>query len=206
MKKRIDNLSLLETEGNLIIAVLGAIIGGLIVLSLAFFYQKVTAPKPILSRPPPKQANLQLAGKWFEYHVTRDTSLDSQLFWSGGEVQLTINKRFINGTFLLDRHPKSILNYDILGEVRSGRIIMTLNCVQDTSDFATVVFSNLLCKELLVGLVIGFDWQRKPFSGPIIFSKSELGLDDLNKTLHSEELNEIIKTEKVEKLYAKQKT
>ena len=143
-----------------------------------------------------------LVGKWYEYHITFDRRLQSNPFWLQGKCNLKINKgNLVNGLFEITHHPTADLTYKTKGEIRNGRMILIHDCEQDTSEFSTSVFSNLLDKNLIIGIMTGFDWQHKPFSVPQILSRHEMSLEKLNDYLGSEEVKHIYNGRSIEKLY-----
>lgn len=86
-----------------------------------------------------------------------------------------------------------------MGEIRNGRMVFTGNCVQDESEFYTGIFPNLLPKNILIGTWIAFDWQHRFFTGPMIFSRTEMNLDELNEIfLTAEELRYTFNKKKIE--------
>jgi hypothetical protein len=63
-----------------------------------------------------------------------------------------------------------------------------MNGVQAESDFSAYVFPHLLSETILVGNWMGFDWEDKFTSGPIVYSRDKVSSDELNKAVSAARL------------------
>lgn len=154
------------------------------------------------SEAPANDSYIHLNGRWHEYHITQDTSIHSEPFWLRGECHLNIKKGcLVEGFHRVTHHPKSPLKYEVVGEIRNGHMTLTENCIQDTSESFIVVYPNLLSENILIGIWLGFDWQHRQISGPIVLSREEMNIAELNKKLTAEELKHSFKGEKIDKLF-----
>jgi hypothetical protein len=176
------------------------IIAGILVSLFSLFIgvlinERFFSDRSILPLPPKatKHSYAHLNGKWESYHITHDSSLHSGSFWLHTEIQLKISKNHILEGKITEKHPTSPLDYELRGEIRGGRVIMIANCVQDPSDFFTYIFFNVYSRSTLIGIWSGSDWQRKFTIASVIFSRSELNADELNKLLSIIELPNIEK-------------
>lgn len=181
-----------------IVAIIGAFIGG-------YVNKKFFIDESILTLHKEKGTGKQYAhleGKWYEYHITFDRRIQPDPFWLQGIYNLTINKgNLLKGSFEITHYPTAKLTYKSKGEIRNGRMILIHDCEQDPSEFASTLFSNLLDKELLIGIMTGFDWQHRPFSVPQIISRNELNIEKLTNYLGYEEIKHIYNGKKIEKLF-----
>lgn len=126
-----------------------------------------------------------LAGTWYEYHLTRDQSLGQTPFWARHEEQLDIQEgQFVSGRSINLGHPAR-LQYSIKGEIRHGKMLLTYDCMQDPTEFVTIIYPDLLNRESLIGAWMGFDYQRNPAGGPIILSRQQRTTEELNQLLRS---------------------
>jgi len=97
-------------------------------------------------------------------------------------------KRLVEGSSENIEHPTTKLRYKIRGEIKSGHMVLTMDCVEDSTDFVAVIYPNLLSRDLLIGIWSGFDFQKKPTAAPIVLSRREMNLKELNTLLESQRL------------------
>lgn len=168
---------------TLVIEITGGIIAGLFLLIIGVYVERgLFRDRSIFSVPQEisrKESYKHLEGKWNGYWLTRDPAIDKSPFWMYGEMNLKVSRKNIIEGELLVKHPSSPLEYVIHGEVRSGRMLLVLNCVQDPSDFVTDIFPNVFSSSELVGIWAGSDWQRKFTVAPIVYSRKPKEIDDL---------------------------
>jgi hypothetical protein len=176
---------------QIIIAIIGAVATIMSALGTRFVLRKYFPERSILATKPEKseeeEAYKHLEGKWQQYNLTRDTSISSLPFWVQYEGELHIHQgRFVEGSIIGTKH-HARLRYNIKGDIKYGKMILTYDCVQEPAEFATMIYPDLLNRELLVGALIGFDYQRNPIGSPVILSKN---------FRTAQELNEIVRTSK----------
>lgn len=129
------------------------------------------------------EAYTNLAGTWHQYHLTQDRSLGPTPFWAHHEEHLEIHARqFVSGRSINIGHPAR-LQYTIRGEIRYGKMLLTFDCVQEPTEFAIIIYPDLLNRERLIGAWTGFDYQRNPAGGPIILSRQQRSTEELNQLL-----------------------
>lgn len=171
-------------------SVVGAVSG-------AYFHKRVFADLRVLpghAENKAKQNYSHLGGTWHEYHLTMDVTLSEEPLWAQKKYDLIIKRGiFIKGNCLNVAHPTANLNYDIRGEVRAGRMVITEYCRQDQTEFVCSIYPNLLSGSLLVGIWNGFDFARQPIAAPSILSRDELEISSLSNILDRYDMNLIPK-------------
>lgn len=169
-----------EVIGGLVVAILSAI-GGFLFRMKFFSANGVLPRRP---RKPEKESYSHLNGKWHLYFLTRASSVNPEPFWIHGNEELrVIGKNEVAGTtHIADvNHPSSGLNYEVHGEIRHGKMILTDNCLEDETEFASIIIPNLRSAVILIGIWTGFDNDVHLVSGPVILSRTELSASDLNQ-------------------------
>lgn len=123
-----------------------------------------------------------LSGEWHQYYLTYDTSVGPDPIWLHGiqEVGL-VGKYRIEGCTRLTDHPSSELQYVIHGEIRTGRLIITDSCVQDETEFASIIFPDLRSGTKLIGIWVGRDNNLHLIGAPVVWSRVEMSADQLNR-------------------------
>lgn len=147
----------------------------------------------------------QMGGMWYEYHLTRGKG---GLVWlCGGECNLKIGKHYVKGNHSLI-HPEGdgTLDYQIVGEIRNGRLILTANCIKTPTEFFTAIYPNLLSKEKLMGIWMGFDWEQKAIGGPMILSRKKINKHVIDNIIKNKEIEHyLIKEDEINKIEVKQR-
>jgi len=172
--------------------VVNGIIAGIVVAILSgiggfLIRQKFYPEHQILPRKPKKreiEGYSHLNGEWHLYFLTRDAYVGDEPIWIHGlqELQVIHNNQVVGSTKIID-HPSSELHYEVHGEIRYGRMIITDNCIQDETEFASVILPNLRSATLLQGIWTGFDNNVHLISAPVILSRSEMTEDELNEAI-----------------------
>jgi hypothetical protein len=134
-------------------------------------------------RPAEKESYLHLNGTWHLYWISFDPFNGRDPIWFQGTQKLQINKNRVTGTTELINHPLGSLHFILKGEVRAGRMIITDVCVEDETEFATVVYSNVRFHTQLFGIWTGLDNKLRPIAAPALLSREERNVDELNKLL-----------------------
>lgn len=152
-----------------------------------FFFENFVLPKRRSKNE--TESYTHLNGEWYVYYLARNESFYPEPFWVHGILKLKIKGYQIEGSSHIRDYSITKLDYIIKGEIRHGKMILTDVCLQDETDFASMVFSKLWCTSILIGIWIGFDWQVQPTAAPIILSRNLLSEKDLNKTMMESGLN-----------------
>jgi len=177
---------------EIITAIIGAIATILSALVTRFVLRKYFPERSILptkrkEREAGGEEYSNLAGDWEQYHLTRDTSISLAPFWAHHKEHLDIYEgQYVEGFSKSVDHPAG-LEYRIKGQIRQGKMILTLDCVSDPTEFATHAYPNLLNRKLLVGNWTGFDFQKRPVTGALISSREQRTAGDLNEILKTSE-------------------
>ncbi len=130
-----------------------------------------------------------LSGIWHTYCISYNPEDISEPVWLHGKEELQIEKNHIKGTVEYINHPVvSSFHYQVKGEIRAGRMLLTETAIEDTTEFSSNFFPNLLSAKILVGFWSGQDNLLRPIAGPIVLSRSELAQGDLNKVLKNSNL------------------
>lgn len=123
-----------------------------------------------------------LNGLWEQYYLTFCGPIDSQPIWLHGIQKIQIlRNHFVRGTTELADHPTNELDYLLHGEIRGGRLILTDSCLQNETEFASIIFPDLRSDKLLVGIWSGFDNNLRLIGAPVIWSRTELSASELNE-------------------------
>jgi hypothetical protein len=177
-----------------LIELLIQVIAGIFLLLVGVVVDRKLLPdKSILSvksETPSSKSYKHLEGKWHGYGVTRDPAIHKDTFWLHGEIELKITRNHVVEGKTKITHPTSPIDLISRGEIRSGRMLLVANCVQDPSDFVTYVFQNIYSSQVLVGFWVGSDWQRKYTVAPIIYSREQKNAKELNEIICTAELLE----------------
>ena len=131
-----------------------------------------------------KRSYSHLNGDWHLYFVTRGASTKDEPFWVHGHtnIQVRRNNQVTGKTHIFD-HPVSDLDYRLQGEIRFGRMILTDTCLQDETEYATLLFTNLRSSNVLIGIWTGFDNDVHAIAAPSVMSRDELSRDQLNEMI-----------------------
>ncbi len=93
-------------------------------------------------------------------------------------MHFVVKGHTIETTTMMDDHPSSNLRYRGRGEIRQGRMIIADDSLQDETEFASIIYYDLL-KADLVGIWTGFDGQGHLIAAPAVLSRRQLGKDEL---------------------------
>jgi len=126
-----------------------------------------------------------LDGSWHFYWISYGPSDGLQPIWLHGTQELQVQKHIVKGTAQHVNYPVDDLHYLLTGEIRFGRMIITDTSLEDESDYASVFFSNLRSKTLLIGIWTGLDNLLRPISAPAILSRKEMSSNELNDALRT---------------------
>ena len=162
------------------------IVSGVIVaIVTAIIQSKFIQGKKILPKTKEKSDSSSykhLNGIWHQYHLSYDTSLSPDHFWTHHIENYSVHKsKIVEGTSENKYHPTKKIKYKLMGEIKHGRMILTLQNVNDPTDFGTMIYPNLLSGNIITGIIVGFDFQSRIYVAPLILSEKELDIDTLNK-------------------------
>lgn len=124
-----------------------------------------------------------LNGRWHLYWVSYNPPNPSEPVWFKGIQFFNINKNMVTGTTEHVEHPIRDLHYKMKGEIRAGRMIFTDTCMEDETDYATILIPNLRSMNQLVGIWTGLDNLLRPIAAPCVFSRKELNASELNMAI-----------------------
>ena len=163
-----------EVIAGLVVAILSAI-GGFLLRSKSAQDNWVL---PRASRHVEKQSYTHLNGKWHLFWLSYHPEDNKKPFWFHAVQGLTVDGSRVQGGTKFDAaSPMPGLNSKIQGEIRAGTIIMTDTCVEDETEFASVIYPNLRSRELLVGAWSGLD----NLSGLSLPQQSSVGMKWMSK-------------------------
>jgi predicted amidohydrolase len=137
-----------------------------------------------------------LEGNWHQYHITKDRAINDP-FWAHNEEFIRIKHNRIEGRCINAPNPKADLTYTISGQIEAGKMLLVYACHQEPRDCLHAMYLNLLSDKILAGIWLGVDFDMEPFSGPIILSREELTVEDLNRIVSEYNLNLVGKAYKL---------
>lgn len=170
------------------------IISGIIVSIISAFIGALIQKKIIHEKNFPSKTKIvkndksyqHLNGVWHQYHLSYDTSISDNHFWTHHIENFSISKEnIVTGKSVNKFHPLTELSYNMLGEIENGRMIIKAQNINDPTDFGTMIYPNLLSNNIIIGLMTGFDFQCRMYITPLILSQNELNLSKLNIILKS---------------------
>jgi hypothetical protein len=85
---------------------------------------------------------------------------------------LNIKGRFVEGSTNIPDHPEANILYHLHGEIRGGKLLISDYCVQDETEFATMIYPDLM-KPSLSGIWNGLDGHNHLIAAPTILSRVE---------------------------------
>jgi hypothetical protein len=124
-----------------------------------------------------------LSGSWHLYYLTR-MPIDPDPIWIHGIQELKVKKNKVEGTTCMSDHPSNELRYKVHGEIRQGRMINTDYSLQDETEFASLIYTNLL-KSDLVGIWTGFDGFNHQIAAPAVLSRTEKSVEELTDLIYT---------------------
>jgi len=173
------NEILIQVIGGIIVVAISGVVGFLI--KSKFFQHKFILPA--IKQEGEKENYKHLNGKWHLYWLSYAPSNLSEPFWMQGLQELHIDKNFVTGTTQFVGHPVLSLHSNLQGEIRAGKMIILDVCIEDKTEFASVIYPNLRSSTLLVGIWNGLDNLLRPIAAPTILSREELSDEELNDVL-----------------------
>ena len=129
-----------------------------------------------------------LSGKWEQYHLTKDKANVNNEVWVHNTDMLSVNKvRNVNGDS--ENHYTTKLFYKIKGRIDDNRLVIKYYN-KNTSEKGVVVYvDNVLSKDILHGIWIGYDFDQHLTVGPIIYSRIEMNDTELESIIRNYRLN-----------------
>ena len=130
-------------------------------------------------------------GKWHEYHFTFDPKVDQAKAAKclvHAEATLSLERNLVvTGLSLVKADHRRGLQYAIRGQISSGNLYYTAICTDDPSDTYAAMFRNLLDEDLQ-GTILGWDYSKTPYAGPLLLCKTELSPAEAEERLNSIEI------------------
>jgi hypothetical protein len=143
---------------------------------------------PTLKEPDELRPYTVFDGTWHEYHFTFDpkvTRASAAKCLVHAEATLSLERDFVvTGVSQVKAEHRRGLRYAIRGQIRSGNFYYTAICIDDPSDAYAAMFSNLLDEDLQ-GTILGWDYSKTPYAGPLILCKHELSSAEAEERLNS---------------------
>lgn len=167
----------IQISAGLIVALVSGIVGYVI---RQRFFQEIRI-LPTGSHALEKADYSHLSGTWHLYYLTR-MPIDPDPIWIHGIQELKVKKNKVEGATRMTDHPSNELRYKVHGEIRQGRMINTDYSLQDETEFASLIYTNLL-KSHLVGIWMGFDGFNHQIAAPAVLSRTEKSVQELNELI-----------------------
>jgi hypothetical protein len=179
--------------GSFAIGVLSSLAAAVLTAIAGFAFRKRLFREKQLLPIAPKETSstsyTHLNGDWHVYYITQDPAVASGPYWRHGTERLAVDAYKVQGrSQVFDLHAGAI-EAIVHGEIRHGTMILTDVCVQDESDFASVIYADLRSTRILVGMWIGFDGRKHPTAGPIILTRKTLKAEDLGSAVSASTIN-----------------
>jgi hypothetical protein len=114
-----------------------------------------------------------LAGAWHSYHLTRDSASGPGVMWVHHEdrVRVGVFGR-LHGTSQ-GTHSKR-LSYALSGFAHGPTLRVTMLNREAHESPASIVYPNPLGKDVLVGILVGEDYDRQWYASPTVLSRGPL--------------------------------
>jgi hypothetical protein len=123
-----------------------------------------------------------LSGEWYQYHVTRDREVSPDPIWVVHKDVWKVSP-LLHVTGESENRHQSKLKYAIRGAICRGRLrLRYLNTIADEDDVAVTV-DNLLSRDILFGVYVGYNFDKGLTAAPILFCQKELTDADLARAL-----------------------
>jgi hypothetical protein len=175
--------------------ILVQVIAGVIVATVAgisgFLVRRASSGNilPVVRKNKKSQSYEHLTGVWNLYYLTRASNISKDPFWIHGINALKVTRAGrVRGETRIPGHPTSTLDYVIQGVIRHGKMILTDSCLQDDTEFASIIYPNLRPDRMLVGIWLGFDNDVHLVAGAAVLSRKELSDKELNDAATASDL------------------
>ena len=129
----------------------------------------------------------ELQGEWRQYHLTRDTLVGAGEMWVPHDETFKVTRSGkISGTSVNDH--STAMSYRISGTAGPEIVMGYENRNTDSEPGVHIRIMDRIRGDLLVGFWNGYDFDQRPFAGPIIYSRHELLEPQLNHIVATEHL------------------
>ncbi len=170
---------------GLVVAAFSGVVGFLV--KTRFFTNPQYLPR-VSSREIPKRAYYFMSGEWHEYHFTFDPKIGSAEYLAHSVLQFAAQKNLvITGSVEVKADHRRPLRYRIRGQLSGGNLYYTGVCVDDPSDAYCAMYRNLL-DDQIAGVMVSWDYDRKPYASPVLLVKKELQQIEAEKLLRQFEV------------------
>lgn len=123
-----------------------------------------------------------ISGKWYLYHYTHDPKISKDLALGKSRWDLTIKNTIVNGRETIEASHRRSITYYLRGQINSGILYVTGVNVEDNSDAFSIIFNNLL-DDVIYGLIIAIDYNKKLYSSPAFISRNQVTDSEAKKIL-----------------------
>ncbi len=168
----------IQIIAGLVVAAIGAVVG----FYFKQFYGSSEGVLPGRYRAKEKIDYSRLNGTWHLYYVTQYPYLLPTPLWVHGIQEIEVNGHIVHGRTLVPDHPDTQTSYHLHGEIRGGKMLLADYCLQDETEFATMIFHDLR-KHDLIGIWTGLDGFNHLFAAPVVLSRVERSPLQLNEIL-----------------------
>ncbi|WP_298554566.1 hypothetical protein [uncultured Algibacter sp.] len=128
-------------------------------------------------------------GEWHQYHYSRDKQVNPRKsIWIHHIDTFKINWLLkVKGKGVNSHSTK--LDYKISGKISDDKLFMKYSNKTSKETPVNIVIENLLSKDLLQGVWIGYDFNKDFSIGPIIYSRKEKTEEELSTILRRYDIN-----------------
>jgi hypothetical protein len=118
----------------------------------------------------------RLAGLWHSYHLSRDSTTSRRAIWVRHDHEIRVNALgTLRGSSRANYGER--MSYRLSGYVRGAVLRVYLDNIDARESQATFVYPNLLGGAVLLGVLVGEDFDRRWFVSPSVMSR-ELVTDE----------------------------
>ena len=130
----------------------------------------------------------QVAGKWYSYYLTRDSMTGPRPIWveSRDDIHVSPFGR-LRGTSQ-GQHGKP-MTYQLSGTIRGSVLRIVFRNRDAHESQGSVLYPNLLGRDVLVGILIGEDFDQQWYASPSIMSREPLTDERLSELARQIRIN-----------------
>ena len=108
-----------------VLALVVAILAGIVVQLIRMYVLERDSPLPIAPRTRIRGAYTYLNGVWYEYHITRNVHRNLEPYWLRDTWNISVKHGHKVRGRLESPAPQESREYKLVGEIREGRMIIT---------------------------------------------------------------------------------
>jgi hypothetical protein len=120
-----------------------------------------------------RRRRTQLSGAWYSYHLSRDSMSGRGPLWVRHEDILRVSLLGRVGGVSRAQHGRN-MTYRVSGYVRGPTLRLYLDNRDAHESQTSLLYPNLLPGDVLVGLLMGEDFDRQWYASPSIMSREPL--------------------------------